>query len=177
MSAARTQTPSPKKSEPALTFEWERLDRALGEGLEDMLAAHWEEVALDKDTVALAIDWDRYRRLERDEVLKSVAMRQGHNRRLVGYNVFFVSPPMHYRTWSWAVNDVLYLDPAFRNGLAGARLIIEAEKLIRTLEPKIQKIVYHSKLHVFGARGRTVGDLLTKLGYPLIEEVHGKVLF
>ena len=69
MSAARTQTPSPKKSEPALTFEWERLDRALGEGLEDMLAAHWEEEALDKDTVALAIDWDRYRRLERDEVL------------------------------------------------------------------------------------------------------------
>lgn len=157
------------------TFAWETLDQVLAVGFEDLLALHWEEVALNKDAVPLAVDWTQYRALERAGVLKILAMRQGGE--LVGYDIFFVQPTLHYATSTWALNDILYLAPEHRKGLAGARLIREAEQRLRELG--VQKVLYHSKLHLNLGRhseGDTVGRLLRRLGYAHVENVWAKML-
>jgi hypothetical protein len=164
MSASRSKTPE--------SIDWEGVDSALSDGLEDLLAAHWEEVALNRDDIPLAVDWSRYRQLERMGVLKALSMRKAG--RLVGYNVFFVQPPIHYSTSVWAVNDILYLTPAERRGMAGARMIREAERRFFG-EMKLAQIIYHTKLHLkLGARERVLGDLLRAMRYTQTEEVFAK---
>lgn len=158
-----------------LTFAFETINDALRDGFEDMAALHWEEVALDKDAVPLAPDWDKYRWLEKSGILKSVVMRRSG--RMIGYNVFFVQPTLHYATSIWAVNDILYLDPEERRGLAGVRLIKAAEILLAELG--VKKVLYHTKLHVHLGHGKahgTVGDLLIRLGYKHVENVMAKLI-
>lgn len=157
-------------------IEWIKIDAALTAGFEDMMAAHWEEVALDKDQVPLAPDWPRYRLFERQGILKALGMRSAAGK-LVGYNVFFVQPPMHYAAQRWAVNDILYLDPAERSGTLGARMIREAEERFRPAG--VGKIIYHAKLHVHSPgkeKGATVTDLLVRMGYRHDENVLTKLL-
>ena len=101
-----------------LTLEWEPLRRLLDEGVEELLARHWEEVAVDHDSIPLAPDWDRAFALQAAGVLRTAALRR--NGRLIGYNAFHVLQPLHYRMTTHAVNDVLYVDPDER-GTAGLR--------------------------------------------------------
>lgn len=169
----------PTAKADVLTLDWMTIGDALSAGLEDMLIEHWEEVALDREAVPLAPDWAKYQMLERAGVLKSLAaMRAG---RFIGYNVFFVQPTIHYSTSLWALNDILYLKPSERVGMAGARLIREAERRFRDMG--VVKVLYHSKLEppegrrsTSGKAASTVGDLLLKLGYRHIENVYAKML-
>jgi hypothetical protein len=156
-----------------LELQWEPLDRLIADGVEDLLAAHWEEVALDKSAVALAPDWPKARELERIGILKTLAMRREGV--LIGYNAFLITPHLHYRQILQAVNDVIYLDPAER-GSAGVRLIRGTEALLRELG--VQRILYHTKLHVLLGRRKQgrVGDLLERLGYSHVENIHAKLL-
>lgn len=158
-----------------LTFAFETINAVLQDGFEDMAALHWDEVALDKDAIPLAPDWEKYRWLEKSGILKSVAARRAG--KLIGYDVFFVQPALHYSTSLWAVNDILYLDPEERRGMAGARLIRQAEKMLGALG--VRKVIYHTKLHVHLGHGKahgTVGDLLIKLGYKHVEDVLAKLI-
>ena len=158
-----------------LEFKWLNLSEAMANGFEDLATLHWQEVALDQDRVPLAPDWTKYRHLERAGVLKAIgAWDRG---RLVGYDAFFVQPTMHYSTSLWAVNDILYLDPDHRKGLAGARLIRASEGLLK--EIGVEKVLYHTKLHVHYGHGKargTVGDLLSALGYKHVENVYAKMI-
>lgn len=159
----------------SFSFAFETIAQAQASGVADLLALHWEEVALNKDAVPLAPDWQRYRLLESAGVLKSVVMRQGGQ--LVGYDVFFVQPTLHYSTCVWALNDILYLAPEHRRGRAGILLIDAAERMLR--EIGVQKVIYHTKLHLDLGRhtgGDTVGRLLTHRGYAHIENVWAKML-
>ncbi len=156
-------------------FAFEPLDKVRADGVEDILLRHWEEVALNKDQVPLAIDWTQYYALERAGILKSVVMRQGG--RLIGYDAFFVQPTLHYRTSLWALNDILYLVPEHRRGRAGVLLIDAAEHLLRDLG--VQKVLYHTKLHLdlgHHTGGDTVGRLLSKRRYVHVENVWAKML-
>lgn len=157
-----------------LVIGWEKVGRARADGLDDLLAAHWAEVALDQDRYPLAPDWPRYHALERQGVLRSVSARR--KGRLVGYNVFFVQPPIHYSTSVWALNDVLFLHPDHRAGLLGYRLVRAAEELLKGIG--VARVIYHTKLHVMlgSKRERPLGDLMKRLGYSQAEEVWGKNL-
>lgn len=141
----------------------------LADGLESLVALHWDEVALDKDTIPLGPDWEGYREDERRGVFKGIAARR--DGRLIGYNCFWVMTTRHYRKTLHALNDVLYIDPDER-GLAGLLLVMKSERMLGALAPTI-KIIYHTKLHGELAK---VGELLEKLGYRHIENVYAKVL-
>lgn len=154
-----------------LSFAWEPIERLLGEGFEDLLVSHWEEVALEQSIIPLEVDWPRYITMEKAGTLKVLAMRRGA--RFVGYNAFFISPSMHYRNTLHAVNDVIYVDPEERRGSAGVRLIREADRLLKGLG--VVKVVYHIKLHVLADRG-TIGKVLQHLGYTEFERLYSKVL-
>jgi GNAT superfamily N-acetyltransferase len=163
---------SDDKTQTEITFDWCRIGRAKDAGLEDLLASHWEEVALDQDRYALAPDWERYASLERQGVLRSIAAWRGQ--RLAGYNVFYVQAPIHYSRSLWALNDILYLTPADRRGTLGMRLIRKAEEMLSELG--VKKIIYHSKVHLkLGARKTlTLGSLLARMGYTCEEEVFSR---
>lgn len=154
-------------------FGWETVDQQLADGLEDLAALHWEEVAGDKDVIPLAPDWDRYRALEKSGVFKCLAARRDGI--LIGYSWWLVGPSLHYMTTKHAVNDLIFLDPDERRGLAGVRLIREGERALRDLG--VVKVIYHSKPNVLlGQKKHTLGDLLVVLGYHLIEHSYAKVL-
>ena len=153
---------------------FERLDDLLADGLEDMLFDHWQEVGLDHDAVPLAPDWEHYRDIERQGIFRVIAMRDFGA--LVGYNAFFVNKHLHYRHTLHAGNDVIWLRPDKRKGMAGVRLLRDSERLLRAAG--VVKIIYHIKPHVLlGARkSGNLGDILLRLGYRHIEECYSKIL-
>ena len=161
---------------PQFKIELESINELLADGLEDILSRHWEEIALDRDTTPLAVDWQTYRDLERAGILKPYVMRTPSGA-LMGYNVHFLRPPLHYSTERWSANDILFLDQRFRKGRAGIDLVRGVEPLLR--EAGAQKVIYHTKLHVEFGHGRaraTLGRLFQAMGYLLSEEVWTKRL-
>jgi hypothetical protein len=153
---------------------FEPLDDLLADGLEEMLFDHWQEVGLDHDTIPLAPDWDEYRALEKMGRHRTIAMREFGE--LVGYNAFFTNKSLNYRHTLFATNNVIWLKPEKRKGMAGVRLIKESERLLGLVGAV--KIFYHIKVHILlGAkRSGTMGDLLLHLGYRHIEDSYSKVL-
>lgn len=103
---------------------------------------HWEELALNKDYVALDPQYDIY--LERDrrgEVLVVAGRAAGE---LVGYFVGFVAPGLHYRTCLTLTMDIFYVVPEHR-GRQGIALFraVETEAKRRG----VQRMFVGSKLH------------------------------
>lgn len=183
-----------------------RILDARAKGLEALQAAHWREVAVDKDKIPLSVDWNRYVATEEAGAFMAFAMSDGDA--LVGYNAFFTNRHFHYSTTVFAVNDVIYVRPENR-GLDGIRFILSAEKELAGLG--VRKILYHSKEHVFfagatrgsgaidsldnldrlmeleeefrvefphgfGAEDLTFGGLLKMIGYTKEETTWGKLL-
>lgn len=151
---------------------WEPLDALLDDGLAEIVAKHWNEVGVHMADVPLAVDWDRYYRLEADGILKLMAARRGEE--LVGYASYLVMPHLHYSTTLHAMNDAIFVDPSVR-GL-GIKLIRAAEKgLAELARPRPIRILYHAKLHVEKERG-TLARVFEALGYKAFETSHDKVV-
>jgi hypothetical protein len=150
----------------SLALTWEKIDRLLDDGVEELLYDHWREVGLDHDNVPLDPDWERARCLERMGILHTAALRR--DGKLLGYNAFHVTPHIHYRSVIFAVNDVLFVDPDGR-GIAGVKLVKGVEPMLAALG--VRKVYYHTKVHV-----PLTGDLLGKLGYSHIENIYSKTI-
>lgn len=132
-----------------------------------LLRAHYDEIALHKDVIKLAVDWGRYEYLEQENALRVYTARD--DGRLIGYSAFFLVWHPHYKNNLFAQNDVLYLSPEYRNGTtAGIRLIKYSEEQL--LADRVDKIMWHVK---------TANDwsaILERLGYQFEERIMGKVL-
>jgi hypothetical protein len=122
------------------TIQREWVDLARRSGLSELLRAHWEEVADDKSVIALNVDWSAYLQMEKAGSFVGFSVRAGTA--LVGYSGFFVNRSPHYRDHVFALNDVIYLKPAYR-GVTGLRLIIETETALADMG--VSKILYHTK--------------------------------
>ena len=118
-------------------------------------------------------DWAQYRRCERLGTYKGLAAFVGGQ--LVGYNAFWVQPTMQHRSVKQALNEALYLEPEHRRGLAGARLIRDAETWLR--EMGVRRIVYyaHPDLNPRSTDAK-LAELLRRLGYLAVETAHAKQL-
>lgn len=75
--------------------------------------AHHEEVDLYQGKVLMDPDFDTYGMLQDSGVLKIFTLRNDNE--LIGYNIFYVQNHPHYKGTLWAGNDLVYIDPAFRN--------------------------------------------------------------
>lgn len=149
----------------SLTYQQEFLATCRGEA-EPLLAAHWQEIALNRDLIPLAPDWPAYEALEAAGVLRIFTARDGG--RLVGYFAVFVRPHLHYRDTIFAVNDVIYLAPEHRRGWAGPRLIQFAERCLR--DDGVTVLAINTKRH------RPFDLLLKRMGFGVAETVYQKVL-
>lgn len=150
------------------TFQEETFAQVQGE-IRGLLKEHWEEVALDKESIPLDPDWDQYRAIDGLGMLSILTARDSDGL-LVGYYVAFIRKHLHYANSLTAFSDLYFLKPQYRNGRTGLRLFQAHEKAMKARG--VQKIYTMHKLHVHS----TMGRLLKFLGYRHIENIHSKVL-
>lgn len=168
MSQHVLERPKPQRlsGRVALEFNWEPFSQIARE-LPPLFKRHWREVALNQDTIPLDPSWDTYFNLELAGVLRVLTARsQGA---LVGYHFLLVLPHLHYNSTLSAQTDMFWLDPAYRSGLAGYRLLRIARDQLKAWGVKRHQI--NEKLH-----RPSLGPLLARLGYAPAETSYLQVL-
>lgn len=76
-----------------------------------MLPEHWAELAVHHD-IPLDPDYDLYQRMSAAGVMLFYTARSLGE--LIGYAIFTVAKNPHYRRHTWAVSDILWVHPSFR---------------------------------------------------------------
>lgn len=154
------------------TVQWEPLDAIISPELVQLLVDNYAEIETDQDAVPLDPDMTHAYFLEETGVLRIMTLRWGAE--LVGYNAFYVTPSIHSRVSSIAINDVLYVKPKHRSR-GGLILLRTAEKALKAAG--VVRVHYNTKVHAeVGRRGHKTGDLLAKLGYRHDEQCYSKLL-
>jgi hypothetical protein len=148
----------------------ERLSDCLEE-LKPLFDPHWEELALDKDKVALDPQYEVYlERENRGEVL-CVVVREGG--RIIAYFVGFVAPGLHYKTCLTLTMDLFWVAPDFRqdDSLGAVELELVCNTLFdqvkkEALNRGVERVFYGSKLH------RDVGAMFERMGMVEVERYY-----
>lgn len=130
-----------------------------------LLYEHWQEVAHFKD-ISLEVDWPAYEDAERRGKFRLFTVRDGSH--VIGYAAYFVNYNPHYMRSYQAVQDVLYLAPAFRKASIGSHLVAYADMMLRS--EGVQVTYHHSKVAL------PIDALLIRQKYELIERIWAKRL-
>jgi len=138
--------------------------RAFCEEVKPLLPRHWEDLALDKEKVPLAPDWQRYALLDAQGALSVVTVRE--KGRLVGYSIMVVMPGLHYVTCLEARMDIFWLAPEVRGRMGGLRLFRAHERELQ--RRGVKRIYAGSKLHKDSSR------LFLAMGYQPVEQWFSK---
>lgn len=120
---------------------------------------HYKEIAWRQDKIPLVVDFDRYAIMT--NLGKLIAFTGRDVNRLVAYAVFFIDQHMHYNSTRFAMNDVLFVHPQYRNRGNGREFINFCEKELTSLG--VQVMTLHIKPQLdFGplvqAEGFEIGD-------------------
>ncbi|MHB8815838.1 MAG: GNAT family protein [Steroidobacteraceae bacterium] len=134
-------------------------------GIADLLPAHWEEIALDKDAIKLDVDWANYAWLAEQGMLHIVTARDGNV--LVGYHISIIRPHAHYKGSLTCFSDIMYLKPEYRAGMTGYKLIRFFRDSVKA--KGVQKIYMMTKLTL------DLDPILRRLGFKAIERVYTQV--
>jgi hypothetical protein len=138
--------------------------------LPEIFYKHWQEIALNKDTIPLDPAWSEYMRLEALGVLHIVTARDGG--RLVGYIFSLVTPHLHYKKSLTAYTDLMYFRREYTRGMATFSryrdLLLFSEKMLRDMG--VQKRYLMTKVY------HDLTPLFERLGYKLIEKICVKML-
>lgn len=97
--------------------------------LRELLPAHYEELALDKESVPLSPQFDVYVEREIRGELLFVTVRESGD--LIGYFIGFIAPGLHYSTCLTCTMDIFYVRKDRRTGSAGVRLFRFVEQELR----------------------------------------------
>lgn len=99
-----------------ITKQIESFELAIPE-IKELINSHWQELALNKDKVPLAPQWDEYVAREKKGILFLATVRK--NGKIVAYYIAQVAPGFHYRETLIGTMDIAYVIPDQRNkGLA-----------------------------------------------------------
>lgn len=101
-----------------LTINIEKLADVRDE-CQGLIEQHWQEIAVWQD-IPLAPNWLAYEQMEGASALVIYTVRD--DARLVGYAVFFMRSHIHYKNHVWALNDIIWVHPDYRNGRIGLEL-------------------------------------------------------
>lgn len=154
------------RAPPKLVFSWEPFS-AIVRQIAPLFTEHWRELALNQDTIPLEPDYERYLACERAGVLHVMTVRDRGN--LVGYVFCIIGPHLHYVSTLWCFVDMFWLEPAYRKGFTGVRMLKAFEQRMRDLKVHV---IHATEKHHF-KNGR-VGAIFEFLGYAPIETVYSK---
>lgn len=131
-----------------------------------MLQTHWQEVALHKALMVLKPDIEAYRELEARGQLVSLGAFLGEEP--IGYSINLLRRHLHYADLMVAQNDLLFVSPAHRKGLAGHLLIRWTERTVRAHGARL--MLWHAK------PGTPMESLMPRLGYGVQDIMFSKAL-
>lgn len=134
--------------------------------IQPLLEKHWEEVAMYKDRVPLAPDWERYHKMENEGLLHVVTVRD--NGELVGYYVSILTNGLHYRFTKYAINDIVLIKPDYRNAKVGVELFKYVEKLL--IDEGVTIMTIHMKTFL------PFDSLCEGLGFDYAERLYTKYI-
>lgn len=137
------------------------------EELKPLFVKHWREIGVDHEACPMDMDYDMYESYHKIGYLKITTVRAAG--KLVGYCMALLCTHLHYKSTLFALGDLYYLDPEYRNGAAGVRMFVEHEKNMRALGAK--KMTTISKKHFDRS------EMFSALGWSAQETVFTKVLF
>lgn len=149
-----------------MNYQEEPLTEWLLNEIKPLLFEHWEEIAVNKDKIKLDPDYDSYLYLAKTGLLKVYTVRD--NGKLVGYYSTLVTPHLHYRNNTYAINDLIFLIPEFRGKLVGLKLIKFAEQELKKLGVSV--IMLHTKTE------HSFSTIAERLGYSCVEETYSKYI-
>lgn len=155
----------------AMQFTWEPLNHLLGTGLAELGERSWSEIGVDKDVFNYNPDWYQYQKLQDNDMLRFMAVRDDDGI-LIGYASVVIQRNLHDRTVLCAIVQDIYLDPESRKGYATAR------QFIQTLEKQLTLIgVKHLSIaeRENDPRGG-VGAVYSRLGFNSVERIWTKAL-
>jgi GNAT superfamily N-acetyltransferase len=153
------------KRKGSLTYKRESLESVRYE-VDDLFQRHWEDIALNKDKIKLNPDWSFYENLYSSGNLGIYTARS--NGELVGYFVVVAAPHPHYKDHYFATNDIVFIHPDYRRGLAGYKLIKFAEEDLK--KNGVSVLVINTKAHA------PFDTLLQRMKFTLTERVYSKYL-
>jgi hypothetical protein len=151
----------------SLSFQSENWADIVGE-LKPLIVLQWEEIALDRDSIPLDPDWDRYAALSAAGSLKITTARDSASGELAGWYLTVVSPHPHYKSTLFGFLDIYYIRPEYRRGLAGLGLFAAMEKSMRALG--VKELISISKTH------RSVEPIFERLDWRETGTTYTKVL-
>lgn len=131
-----------------------------------MLQAHWQEVALHKSLMVLKPDFEAYRELEARSQLVSLGAFLGDQP--IGYSINLLRRHLHYADLMVGQNDLLFVVPEHRKGLAGHLLIRWTERTMRAHGARM--MLWHAK------PGTALESLMPRLGYGVQDVMFSKAL-
>lgn len=148
-----------------LTYQvetWWKVKREIG----PLWELHWREIAGDQDTIPLDPDWTFYDGASELGKLLIVTARDGD--KLVGYVFALITTHTHYRSTLHGFYDLFWLDPAYRKGWTGYRLMKEAEKAMKA--KGVVKAFGQTKIW------HDVSVIYLRLGWKPVEILYSKML-
>jgi GNAT superfamily N-acetyltransferase len=144
-----------------ITVMVESLEDRLPE-LMPILPLHYEELALNKEHVPLAPQYDVYIARERSGQLMFMVVRDKGE--LIGYFIGFVAPGLHYSTCLTLIMDIFYIHPDHRGNSTGYKLFKAVEDEAR--RRGVDRMFVGSKVHL------DASWLFERLGYEKVETTY-----
>ena len=146
-----------------MDFSREPATPVLFEKLLPLMQAHHREVGHFSD-MKLAPVYDGYLKLEEAGILRIFLVSDSVLNTIVGYNIFFTQPHIHYCETVQAYQDAIYISPRYRG---------RGSKFIRWCDDEIFAegitLIYQSV-----KAKKNHGPLLVRLGYNLVDLVYVK---
>lgn len=134
--------------------------------IKPLLDKHWEEVAWYKDDIKLNPNYDQYIQMQENNGLLLVTVR--HEGKLVGYNINFLHRHPHYKDHIYAVNDIIFLAPAYRHGKIAKELLDTTEEMLKQIGVSV--VTLHMKPE------HTFKSLAEACGFKQQEYVYSKFI-
>jgi len=156
-----------------ITYQTEPLATCQHE-INQLLFAHYDEIALDQDTIPLDPDWQAYQSLEAQGKLHITTCRKDGV--IIGYYVARVDTSPHYKSTLHGFVDVYFILAEYRFGKVGLSLFIEAEKALK--HRGVVKLSSGTKIHDSNRTGKSLdaSRLFKFLGWREIERLYSKIL-
>ncbi|MDE1871746.1 MAG: GNAT family N-acetyltransferase [Candidatus Micrarchaeota archaeon] len=149
-----------------LTFQTEKWSEIVSE-MQTMFEAHYKELALDQDRIALAPNTEMYEEADRRGLMHLATVRE--DGKLVGYFVSAVLPHLHYKNAGpMSQTDAYFVLPEYRKGGCGAKFLMFVEESLRNRG--VTKMYVSTKLH------SDHSVLFEKLGFRATDTVFTKML-
>jgi hypothetical protein len=159
------EAPSPEWQ--ALSFATARFQEIMFD-LPPLFLAHWKEVAIDRDRIALEPNFRQYQALDEAGCLAIQTARWDGD--LAGYFFTLIVPHLHYQSCLAGLTDMYYLNERARVGWGYPRFF---RYVMRDLaERGVKKHWTMTKCHL----NPSLGQLWERMGYRRTETVYTKIL-